>query len=437
MTGGLLQLAAYGAQDIHLSGNPQITFFIAVYKRYTNFAIENVQQLFTGNANFGQKVYCDIERVGDLMNTIFVRIDLPSLKEFEQYDSNNEIIKYYWVNSIGNAIIKYTDIEIGGTIIDKQYGLWLEIWGELTVDTNKRIGYYEMIGKSENPINLQNENKLSLYIPLYFWFCRNIGLSLPLIALQSHEVRINMAFRELNELIISSNGKPLEPILANAISITHASLLVDYIFLEDKERKFFAQCEHEYLIEQLQVNVQSLYSNKIKDKPQGYGFDKTVEQDHIISLDFNHPVKELIWVLQNSTVLSMYPYGGNEWFNFSTEPYNMNDSYSHNAEDPMIHARITFEGSDRMHQREAKYYRLVTPYQRHTNIPNNYIYIYSFAIRPEDFQPTGTCNFSRIDNKNIYIRISDKLVDPIMTVFATNYNILKINSGMAGIQYSN
>lgn len=437
MTGGLLQLAAYGAQDIHLSGNPQITFFIAVYKRYTNFAIENVQQLFTGNANFGQKVYCDIERVGDLMNTIFVRIDLPSLKEFEQYDSNNEIIKYYWVNSIGNAIIKYTDIEIGGTIIDKQYGLWLEIWGELTVDTNKRIGYYEMIGKSENPINLQNENKLSLYIPLYFWFCRNIGLSLPLIALQSHEVRINMAFRELSELIISSNGKPLEPILANAISITHASLLVDYIFLEDKERKFFAQCEHEYLIEQLQVNVQSLYSNKIKDKPQGYGFDKTIEQDHIITLDFNHPVKELIWVLQNSTVLSMYPYGGNEWFNFSTEPYNMNDSYSHNAEDPMIHARITFEGSDRMHQREAKYYRLVTPYQRHTNIPNNYIYIYSFAIRPEDFQPTGTCNFSRIDNKNIYIRISDKLVDPIMTVFATNYNILKINSGMAGIQYSN
>ena len=437
MTGGLLQLAAYGAQDIHLSGNPQITFFIAVYKRYTNFAIENVQQLFTGNANFGQKVYCDIERVGDLMNTIFVRIDLPSLKEFEQYDSNNEIIKYYWVNSIGNAIIKYTDIEIGGTIIDKQYGLWLEIWGELTVDTNKRIGYYEMIGKSENPINTQNENKLSLYIPLYFWFCRNIGLSLPLIALQSHEVRINMAFRELSELIISSNGKPLEPILANAISITHASLLVDYIFLEDKERKFFAQCEHEYLIEQLQVNVQSLYSNKIKDKPQGYGFDKTIEQDHIITLDFNHPVKELIWVLQNSTVLSMYPYGGNEWFNFSTEPYNMNDSYSHNAEDPMIHARITFEGSDRMHQREAKYYRLVTPYQRHTNIPNNYIYIYSFAIRPEDFQPTGTCNFSRIDNKNIYIRISDKLVDPIMTVFATNYNILKINSGMAGIQYSN
>jgi len=437
MTGGLLQLAAYGAQDIHLSGNPQITFFVAVYKRYTNFAIENVQQLFTGNATFGQKVYCEIERIGDLINGIFLRIDLPSLKEFEQYDNNNELIKYYWVNSIGNAIIKYTDIEIGGTIIDKQYGLWLEIWGELTVDTNKRIGYYEMIGKSENPINSQNENKLSLYVPLYFWFCRNIGLSLPLIALQSHEVRINMAFREINELIISSNGIPLESLLANTLTITHASLLVDYIFLEDKERKFFAQCEHEYLIEQLQVNVQSLYSNKIKDKPGGYGFDKALEQDHIVTLDFNHPVKELIWVLQNSKVLSLYPYGGNEWFNFSTEPYNMNDSYNQMAEDPMIHARITFEGSDRMQQRRAKYYRLVVPYQRHTNIPNNYIYIYSFAIRPEDFQPTGTCNFSRIDNKNIYIRVSDKLVDPIITVFATNYNILKINSGMAGIQYSN
>lgn len=437
MTGGLLQLAAYGAQDVYLSGNPQITFFIAVYKRYTNFAIENVQQLFTGNADFGQKIYCEIERVGDLMNAIFVKIDLPSLKEYEQYDSNNNLVKYYWVNSIGNAIIKYTDIEIGGTIIDKQYGLWLEIWGELTVDTNKRIGYNEMIGKSENSINTQNENALNLYIPLYFWFCRNIGLSLPLIALQEHQVRINMAFREINELIISSNGLPLEQTLTNTLSITQASLLVDYIFLEDKERKFFAQCEHEYLIEQLQVNVQSLYSNKIKDKPGGYGFDKTVEQQHIITLDFNHPVKELIWVLQNSTVLSMYPYGGNEWFNFSTEPYNKNDNSIHNGGDPLIHARITFEGSDRMHQRDAKYYRLVVPYQRHTNIPNNYIYVYSFAIKPEDFQPTGTCNFSRIDNKNIYIKISDKLVDPIMTVFAVNYNILKINSGMAGLQFSN
>lgn len=433
MTGALLQLAAVGEQDIHLTGNPKITFMLSVYKHYTNFAIENVEQLFTGNADFGQKVYCLVERIGDLMNNIFVKIKLPTLVDLQYYNENNEIVRYYWVNSIGNAIIKYVDIMIGETIIDKQYGLWLEIWSELTIPTDKKLGYYEMIGKSDNPINTNNQNSLTLYVPLFFWFCRNIGLSLPLIALQSHEVKINISFRQIDELIISSDGKPISDFLSKNLSITYASLYIDYIFLEDTERKFFSQCDHEYLIEQIQVNVQSIYSNALKDDPIGYSKDKTYDLNHMITMDFNHPVKELIWVFQNSTALNLYPYGGNEWFNFSTKPYNQDG----NSEDPLIHARLTFEGKDRMQERDALYYRLIMPYQRHTNIPNNYIYVYSFAIKPEDFQPTGTCNFSRIDNQNMYIKISDKLIDPIITIFAVNYNILNIDSGMAGIRYSN
>ena len=162
--------------------------------------------------------------------------------------------------------------------------------------------------------------------------------------------------------------------------------------------------------------------------------DRIPDLTQNILLDFNHPVKELCWVLQNTTVLSIYPYGGNEWFNFSTQSYK---NGLINGSDPMLKAKIVFEGQELFDTKDAKYFRTVIPYQRHTNVPNNYIYVYSFSTNPEDFQPSGTCNFSRIDNQMIYMEISDQLIDPIITIFATNYNILNIAGGMCGIEYSN
>ena len=153
-----------------------------------------------------------------------------------------------------------------------------------------------------------------------------------------------------------------------------------------------------------------------------------------ITLNFNHPIKELFWVIQNTSVLSIYPYGGNEWFNFSTESYKNGKV---NGSDPMIKGKILFEGQELFDTKDAKYFRTVVPYQRHTNIPNNYIYVYSFSINPEDFQPSGSCNFSRIDNQVLYLEISDELIDPIITVFATNYNIINISGGMVGVEYTN
>jgi hypothetical protein len=126
MTGGLLQLAAYGAQDIYLTGNPQITFFTAVYRRHTNFAIQNIPQYFTGEANFGKKVYCQIDRIGDLMNQVFLRVKLPSLDTYNYTNENNDLVEFFWVNSIGHAIVKIIDIEIGGVIVDRKYGLLME-----------------------------------------------------------------------------------------------------------------------------------------------------------------------------------------------------------------------------------------------------------------------------------------------------------------------
>jgi hypothetical protein len=430
MTGGLLQLAAYGAQNTYLSGNPQITFFVAVYKRYTNFAIQSVPQYFIGNADFGQKVYCQFDRIGDLINQIFLRIQLPDLSQYQYTDESGNIVEYFWVNSVGNAIVKIIELEIGGVTVDRQYGLWMEIWSELTVPYDHRIGYYDMVGKTDNPLNLNNNGAMNLYVPLQFWFCKNIGASLPLIALQAQEVRIIVTFRRYEELIISSNGIPLEN---SNLMIQQTYLDVDYIFLEDQERRFFAQSNHQYLIEQLQVYATSLATNSKRDNPVGDGTIRTPETIQNILLSFNNPVKELVWVIQNSTVLSVYPYGGNEWFNFSTESY-MNNKV--NGTDPMLKGKLIFEGQDLFDMKDAKYFRTVIPYQRHTVVPNNYIYCYSFAFKPEEFQPSGTCNFSRIDNQVLYMEVAADLIDPIITIFATNLNILNIAGGMAGVEYS-
>lgn len=434
MTGGLLQLSAYGAQDIYLSGNPQITFFLGVYRRYTNFSIQSIPQYFNGNADFGQKVYCQVDRIGDLMNQVFLRVKLPSLVQYNYTDNDGNIVEYYWVNSVGHALIKIIEIEIGGVVIDRQYGLWMQIWSDLTVPVGKRNGFNEMIGKSDDTINLNNNGELNLYIPLYFWFCRNIGLSLPLIAIQNQEVRFNITFRKYEELIISSNG-----IQINAdkcpIQITQTYLDIDYIFLEDEERKIFAKNNHQYLIEQLQVYATSLTSNGLRQNPTNpTQLDRIPDLTQNITLNFNHPVKELFWIIQNTTVLSIYPYGGNEWFNFSTEPYKNGKM---NSTDPMTKAKILFEGQELFDTKDAIYFRRVIPYQRHTNIPDNFIYVYSFSLNPEDFQPSGSCNFSRIDNQQLYFEISDKLIQPIITVFAVNYNILNIAGGMCGVEYVN
>lgn len=421
MTGGLLVLAAYGAQDKYITGNPQITFFVAVYRRYTNFSVIQMPQLFTGDFDFGKKIYCQLERIGDLVNQMFLKIKLPSLEQYSYSDINDNQIDYYWVNSIGHSIIKIIEVEIGGNIIDRQYGVWMEIWSELTVPLNKRDGYFEMIGKSMNPINLNNNKELLLYVPLQFWFCKNIGLSLPLIALQDHEVRINLSLRNYNELIISSNGsKIIDSPNKQQLNIISGNLEVDYIFLEEDERKIFVKNNLQYLITQIQVYPKSL--------------DTTNYDNVIVDFNFNHMVSELIWVIQNGNVLSSYSYGGNEWFNFSTQPYKNGDV---NGLDPMIDGKFLIEGNELTETKDSKYYKIIVPYQRHTNVPNNFIYVYSFSLNPEEYQPSGTCNFSRIDSAILQMRLSEELVKPIIQLFAVNYNILNIANGMAGVEYSN
>jgi hypothetical protein len=531
MGGGFLQLAANGEEDIYLTGNPQVTFFVSVYKRYTNFSIENIRQYFIGEVNFGKKVYCILDKIGDLVNDIFIHVKLPSLIEFNQKindlykknnpNSTNVDITYHWINYIGNALIKYVEIEIGGVVIDKHYGIWLQIWSELTLPDEKKQGYYDMIGfdsYNKTDFYFKNQSEYNLYIPLNFWFCRDRGLALPIIAIQNQEVRINVEFRKVTDLIIRQNctlnkingcGKSDYNVLSyNNLELKEAELYVDFIYLEDDERRYFAQSKHEYLIEQVQLNTETLYSRGKKNlninnknilletcnitnsqTPSTTIYDTSgcapIVQDHKVEINFKHPVKELIWVFTSQNMTEVNEdngYQGNEWFNFGINTYpncnpnsneelyaftdnnyltsNLNNYIEFDASDncidddlitgksinsdygidpnnisPLNDAILYIEGRERFQKREHQYFKLIQPYQRHTNIPLDWIYVYSFAFEPEKITPTGTCNFSKIDNSHFVFNISKYLINPQINIFATNYNILVIQNGYCGVMY--
>ena len=387
MGGGLMQLVAIGAQDVHLTGNPQISFFKVVYRRHTNFSMESIQQSFNGTAKPGNRVTCTISRNGDLISNMWLE-----LKLLESDNTAN------LVNSVGHALIEYVELEIGGQRIDKHYGEWLEIWSELTLPEEKRQGFKEMIGRRDARVTPESSK---LYIPLQFFFCRNPGLALPLIALQYHEVKLNLKFRDGKDLV-SSGGTTIT-------DFDSATLFVDYVYLDTEERQRFAQMSHEYLIEQLQhTGPESTKSDQVR-------------------LNFNHPVKELVWVVRPENA-ELLEFGGN--VGEMASHVEMGDTFSS--------AKLQLNGHDRFTERDASYFRLVQPYQHHTRIPRKQVYCYSFALNPEAHQPSGTCNFSRLDNVTLNLSgLKVKSDKGELLVYAVSNNILRITSGMGGLAYSN
>jgi hypothetical protein len=415
MTGGLLELAAYGEQNEILNGNPQITFFKTGYKRYTNFALEMIEQDFEGDVNFGKKVYCVFDRKADLIHRIYLYINLPALMT-EQEIALNPPIYYSWVNSIGNAIIHNVEIQIGDQIIDKLYGVWLEIWNELTLEDTKIPTYNSLVGKHDYFNATTQPGSLQLNIPLPFWFCKNIGCALPLIAIQHNNIRLNLSLRKFEELVVSTNGT-LPVVIPR---ITECYLWVEYIYLETEERRIFAQSNHQYLIDQLQVNT----------------FDVNPSLNEVnMKLDFNNPVKCFYWYIQNQNVLTMVPGGGNEWFNFST----VGSTSGIYPEDPLNEAKFYIEGNEVTKFLRYEFFRQIFPYQFHTRPPRNYIYMYSFSLEPEKYQPTGALNVSRIDNLNLLMHLKSPWRNGTrsITMFANNYNVLDIQNGFVGVSYAN
>lgn len=444
MPGAILQLSAIGPQDQILIGNPQITYFINVYKRYTNFATEFIELLYNGQIDFDKKVYCDIEPKGDLMNEILLYFELPNINEI--LNINTDENEFYWVNGIGNALIKNVNIMIGDNIIDNQYGIWLNIWSELTTPIGKKLAYNKMIGQIEGNTNFNpnNNGSLKLYVPQFFWFCKNLGSSLPLIALQNSVVRLNLTLRNINELIISKTGEKLTQNQMAQIHLISGSLYTKYIFLDNDERKFFANTRLQYLVEQLQVIPNTL---NIMGRTLNENIVSINNYEHIIPIDFNHCIKELFWVIQKPEVISIYdenneliPYGGNQWFNYTNQSYDIKSSINHNG--LLKRGRLIFEGKERFNNMDSEFFNIIYPYYYHNcaNNFNNFIYIYSFSEDPENFQPMGSCNFSRIDNKSFYIEIDNTqkyIENPVITFFALNYNLLLIQGGLATIGYVN
>lgn len=436
MGGGLLQLVAFGAQDAYITGNPHITFWKVLYKRHTNFAVEAFRVNFTGAPMYGQRIVAVVNRNADLIWKTYVEVTLPDTGTI-QWTAGAQ-------RRLGYLLLKQIEVEIGGQIIDRHYGEWLYLWETLTADFDTAMKLDNMVGGKYVGVVSDsaacNGRPEVLYVPLQFWFNRNPGLALPLIALQYHEVRFNITLADATDLVLGTN---LSTSAARLPALTDMALYLDYVYLDVDERRRFAQESHEYLIDQLQYTGQQTITTA----------------SGRLDLTLNHPVKELIWVFQDArktdcavpiSYAPASPAGG------STQPFSYDDIVNR--------CRLQINGQDRFDERYGDYFWKVQPYQHHSGgayartigqtsvIPTetpNPINVYSFAIQPEEHQPSGTCNFSRIDTATLVFDSkrpadgSDNGSYPSKTypynfrIYAVNYNIFRIMSGMGGLAYSN
>ena len=446
MGGGLMQLVAYGAQDIYLTGNPQITFFKVVYRRHTNFSMEAIQQTLNGTVSAGgSTVTATISRNGDLVSNLWLDVEMKD----NAIDGDATATYINWTNNTGHAFVKECEVEIGGQRIDKHYSQWLDVWNELTdhaesewIGLNKHVAknaYLQSSGDLSTRAGSNDDLSTRLYIPLKFWFCRNPGLALPLIALQYHEVKVKLTTRSLSALLCSDVTAA-----ATADTSPDVKLWADYIYLDTDERRRFAQVSHEYLIEQLQKESATMSTSQ--------------------KLNFNHPVKELIWVVQDSVaptegaiataqenpLLNVNGTDGgttvyaekNDYFDYTLANVNAhgkNSEYIYGVQsyEGFATMKLQLNGHDRFAARNATYFRTCQPIQAGHKVPSKHIYCYSFALKPEEHQPSGTCNFSRIDNAKMIFTTSQTQSSCTLTVYAVNYNVLRIMSGMGGLAYSN
>ena len=422
MAGGLMQLVAYGAQDVYLTGNPKVTFFQAVYKRHTNFAMENIEQTVNGTAASSGRVSVTVARNGDLIADMYVELTSNA-------DTAITTSMDAWM---AERAIATAELSIGGQRIDKHYQKWWRLYAELYLDDGKKLNYGKMTSSVKGG---------AVYLPLIFFFNRNPGLALPLIALQYHEVRIDFDLSSVYDTNFDS-----------------FKVWGNYIYLDTEERRRFAQKGHEYLIEQVQhTGSDSVTSNATKQ----------------VRLSYNHPVKELVWCVNAGSAAStgLWNFCSNAaaadvvvdcspekagqgqvtpgqvgqpllvvGANGGTESWQEDGTASDTASvGPVDTFKLVLNGQDRFKEQSGKYFNQVQPYQHHSGSPYAGVYSYSFALKPEEHQPTGTCNFSRIDNAQVAIKCRNVggATSKNLDMFAVNYNVLRVQSGMGGLAFSN
>jgi len=392
MTAGILQLVARGDQDEYLTGNPQVTYYKYTFKRHTNFSMEMMELHFNDIVEWGSMSTCILSHKADMLSNMYLSITLPRLA------TSDENINGRWVEYVGLAMIKKIELEIGGQTIDSQSGEWMYIYNQLALDPGKRNGYDYMVGFDIDP----NEEK-TMYIPLTFWFNTHTGLSLPLVALQYHEVKLRVFLRTFKECTINA------PV---AVPLKNVAVLANFIYLDVEERKLFAKEEQEYIIEQVQHDTDTVINVSAP----------------IIDISFINPVKEIVWVVQRREHLSLE---FNDWFNFTFRDNRM----------PVKSAVLQVNGTDRFMPLPGEYFNLVQTFQHHTNIPDNAgICVYSFAIYPESPQPSGSMNFSRLDSARLKLSLHEDFLedgrDAFVKLYAVTFNVLRIQAGMGSIKFS-
>jgi len=397
MTGAVLQLKCRGTQDKYLTGQPQFSFFHQIYKRSTNFAISNETVHFNEHINFGKTISCYLPKRGDMLSKMYFQITLPALTATSGTYAG-------YTNSIGHAIIKNISFEIGGNLVDKKYGLYMELLNELTV--NQTDNSNALIGKylTTEAVESNATSEQTYYVPLPFWFTESLGSSLPLIALRGHRIRIIIELNDFNNLIVYDGTTP-----PTTESVSSAQLNVDFIYLDDSERNKMKNRDHTFLINQLQYQTEII--------PNGL----TNYQSY---LDFNHPTRELMFVLiDTNSILN------NDLFNFSV--------YGSSPVAPLLSsARLLIDGKERMECKDEKYLRLVQSNQYHRYTTSKHIYLLPFSHQPESFQPSGSLNFSSIDSAVLDLNLQNGNPDMYLHVFAINYNFYIIRKGMGTLLFS-
>ena len=409
MTGSLLTLAANktGELDKNITGNPSITFFKNVYKQHTNFAKEVIKIYFSDSeVKLGGTHNCKIPRKGSLLSKLYLYVELPDLVSI----NSNESWKGY-VNSVGFSLIKSISIKIGGMKIDTIDGQLLDIYNELYNQNSDTL-----VGKFNSDITLQNNSKaLKLYIPLNFWFTQNEGLSLPLDALEFHEIEIEVEYRKITELIKCN----ISNITLSNVSIT-SYLIGTFIHLDDKEKEYFMKKEHNYLIEQNQILPEFDISTSVN----------TVK----VPLDFQNPVKEIFWVVLDEKNHTENIKTGNNWLTYTSIASSNSDTFTS--------AKIILNGNDLLDYMNAVYYRDVMAYENYTSIPRKHIYSYSFSLNGANhIQPSGSSNFSNFSRCFLELNFNETfnvggVCNGRVKVYGINYNVFRIKDGMGGLLFN-
>jgi hypothetical protein len=432
---GFFQLSNRTPQDLYLIGNPQFTHFKSVFKRHTNFAIEPLLVPFNGDTNqtWGRRLYVNIPRNGDLLYRSYLvfRIRLSVAD-----DPNLNL------NGFANSLIDWVQISIGDQIIDKHPGEWLQIFGAVYECIEKQLTLTELLRIEPNTTTEQ-----VLYVPLRFWFTRHAGLACPLLALANADMKLELQVNPHN-LVAST---------ANLVTLTSIQLLCEFIHLDAEEKRMFASNKHEYLIEQVQYSVGDSVPLQLNN-PQ---VSNTAYENTNFTFDirFNHPTKELLWVVQDSSANILGSTENVPGFNL----YNYWRNFTLGREQ-IKEATLVLNNKEVFEFQTGKFFRILQSYEYHNN--NRYsqdavmnandaslipcVYKYSFALHPTNVQSSGTLNLSALDKAQVrmkFLRDADNFWLPTpaggniaskqLRFYAVNYNILRIQSGMGAMAYIN